>query len=544
MSESNGLAAILNELPVEEVRVQLAIILKTPDFARSPRIQEFLRYIVEETLEKRSEYLKGYSIALAVFGRDEAFDPSSDPLVRVQGVRLRRMLEQYYLTLGKSDTIRITLPKGRYVPAFYRQQPDRDQPETSAVPAQKAVEHVEASAIPVIAVLPFENLSDSRDQDYFSDGLSEEIITGFSRFQELSVLSRHTSFKYRGEQIDIRKLRSEIGADYLLEGSVRQAEKKIRVTARLLETVHGTSLWNEVYNRELSVENIFDVQAEISDHAVAAIAVPYGVIQRTRQTRLRKAEVCSLNVYELVLQFYQYWSGADELHAEIRQGLEYSVISEGSFSCAWAALALLYLDEYRLPINPQPDAEPPLDRAMRAASKAVELNSDCPMAQQALFCTHFHRHEIDEFLSAGERALQLNSNHSDMLADLGLNLYFIGDRERGLALAEKAIRLSPIHPGWYHCARCTHLFWMEDYKEALKELRKFNMPQHYAYHLLLAGTCAHLGRQEEVQNAVSCLTKYHAAFVANPRFELRKWNIDEDLIDALFEGLRLAGMEL
>ena len=252
---------------------------------------------------------------------------------------------------------------------------------------------------------------------------------------------------------------------------------------------------------------------------------------------------CSLNAYELVLRFYQYWSGASELHEEIRLGLEHCLKTDGNYSCAWAALAFLYLDEYRLQINPQPDAEPPLDRAMHAASKAVALNSDCPMAYQALFCKHFHRHEIDEFLTAGERALQLNPNHADMLADLGLDLYFIGDRERGLALAEKAIRLSPIHPGWYHLARCMHLFWTKDYQEVLKELRKYNMPQHYGYHLLLAGTCAHLGRKEEARNAVSCLAE-HIAFIANPRFELRKWNIDEDLIDALFEGLRLAGMVL
>ncbi len=389
-----------------------------------------------------------------------------------------------------------------------------------------------------------DNLNHSPDLDYFSDGLSEEIISGLSRFKEFAVLSRHTSFEYRGKQFDIRKLHSELGANYLLEGSVRQAGNQIRVTARLLETAQGAGLWNDTFDRELTVDNIFNLQSEISDQVVAAIAVPYGVIQRTKQTNLTTPAGCSLTAYELVLRFYQYWSGASELHDETRLGLENCLKTDGNYSCAWAALTFLYLDEYRLQINPQPDAEPPLHRAMHAATKAVELNSDCPMAYQALFCTHFHRQEIDEFLSAGERALQLNPNHADMLADLGLDLYLIGDRERGLALAEKAIRLSPIHPGWYHCAHSIHLFWTKDYQQALRELKKFNMPQHYAYHLLLAGTYAHLGQQEDARNTVNYLTEYHATFVANPLIELRKWNVDEDLIDLLLEGLRLAGMKL
>lgn len=544
MSEANPLPTLLNELPVEEINTHLETVLKSPDFGRSPRIQDFLRYVVQETVENRSEYLKGYSIALAVFGRDEAFDPSSDPLVRVQGVRLRRMLDQYYLTLGKSDPIRITLPKGSYVPAFCRWQPAPDGPETAAFTTQNTVEEDEPGQLPTLAVLPFENLNSNADLAYFSDGLSEEIITGLSRFPELAVLSRHTSFQFRGQQFDIRKLRSEIGADYLLEGSLRQADTKIRVTARLLETAQGTCLWNENYNCELTVENLFDLQVDIADRVVAAIAVPYGVIKRTEQTFLKSRGACSLNAYQWVLRFYQYWSGAFELHGDIRQGLEDCTQSDGNYSCAWAALAFLYLDEYRFYINPQPASDPPLERAMRAARKAVVLNPNCPMAYQALFCAHFHRHEIDEFLLAGERALQLNPNHSDMLADLGVNLYCIGDRERGLRLSEKAIRLSPIHPGWYHAVQCIHLYWIKDYKLALQELKKFNMPQFSNYLAMLAGTCAHLGLKEEAAGAVEVLKESHPAFVANPRFEFRKWNIDEDLIDALLEGLRLAGMDL
>ncbi len=544
MSEAHSRVTMLDDLLIEEIRAQLAVILESPDFVRSPRIQAFLRFIVEETLEKRSEYLKGYSIALAVFGRDEAFDPSSDPLVRVQGVRLRRMLEQYYLTLGKADTIRITLPKGSYVPLFCRQQPAKKTSVSDPVPTKKSVEQVAPDPFPVVAVLPFENLSRNPDQDYFSDGLSEEIITGLSYFQELSVLSRHVSFAYRGMQFEVCKLRSDIGADYLLEGSVRRVGSQIRVTARLLETTSGKCLWSEVYDRKLTVKKIFDLQADISNHVVAAIAVPFGVIQRTKRTFLKRSEACSLNAYELVLRFYQYWNGAFELHNEIRQGLEHCIKSGENFSCAWAALAFLYLDEYRFHINPRFDAEPPQDRALIAAQKAVDLNSNCPMAYQALFCIHFHRNEIDDFYIAGERALQLNPNHCDMLADFGVDLYCIGDRERGLALSEKAIRLSPVHPGWYHGALCVHWFWIKDYKKALVELRKFNMPQVFIYPVLLSGTYAHLGRHQEAKDAVTCLTQYHPTFVINPHLELNKWNIDEDLIDSLLEGLRLAGMEL
>ena len=263
MSSMTNAVQPLQEVPAESVRTQLERILSTQAFARSPRIQSFLRYVVEETVEGRAKYLKAYSIALNVFGRNEAFDPQSDPLVRVQALRLRRLLDHYYLTDGKGDVIAITLHRGSYVPSICKQRPVLSVAATDS-PAELWEE-------PVIAVFPFNNLSGDSAQDYVADGLSEEIITGLTRFEEIIVLSRHTSFQYKSQAVDIKDLGRKLSVGYILEGSIRKSGDTIRTTVQLLETEKETYLWAENYDRDLAIDDLLAIQIDISDKVVSEV---------------------------------------------------------------------------------------------------------------------------------------------------------------------------------------------------------------------------------------------------------------------------------
>ena len=223
---------------------------------------------------------------------------------------------------------------------------------------------------PTVAVLPFENLSRDPDQEYFSDGLTDDVITALSRFKDLFVIARNSTFRYKGQAVDVRQLSRELGARYVLEGSVQRAESTLRVTAQLLDAKNGTHLWADTYDRELSASSIFAIQDEITEQVVATIAGKFGVISRARFSEVKEKPTESLDAYEWVLKAGAYyidnWDAIQ--HAEVRDGLERVVKSDPGYADAWAWLCHIYIDEYRWDYNPRPD---PLDRALDAARRAV-----------------------------------------------------------------------------------------------------------------------------------------------------------------------------
>ena len=214
-----------SESDQKAIREQLIRILNSGPFHQSQRRQRFLEYLVNETLAGRGERLKAYNVALEVFDRPETFDPAIDPLVRIEAARLRDKLREYYGTDGQGDPIHIELPKGTYTPQieFRHEEPS---PPVDALPLQDK---------PSIAVLPFTNMSGDPDQEYFSDGITEDIITELSRFHEFTVIARNSSFRYKGQSPKIEEVGRQLGVQYIIEGSVRRIGDRVRVSAQLIE---------------------------------------------------------------------------------------------------------------------------------------------------------------------------------------------------------------------------------------------------------------------------------------------------------------------
>ena len=202
------------------IREQLVRILNSGPFHQSQRRQQFLEYLVNETLAGRGERLKAYNVALEVFDRPETFDPAIDPLVRIEAARLRDKLREYYGTDGQGDPIHIELPKGTYTPQIEFRHEEPSSP-ADALPLPDK---------PSIAVLPFTNMSGDPDQEYFSDGITEDIITELSRFHEFTVIARNSSFRYKGLSPKIEDVGRQLGVKYIVEGSVRKIGNRVRVT--------------------------------------------------------------------------------------------------------------------------------------------------------------------------------------------------------------------------------------------------------------------------------------------------------------------------
>ncbi len=235
----------LGGIPPAAIRDQVERILASTDFARAARMKRFLQFVVEQNLEGRADELKEYTLALEVFDRGDSFDTATNSLVRVEAGRLRRTLKQYYLTHGIEDPVVIEIPTGSYAPVFRsaargdagRIEGDLDSGDSLKI----AGGALALPDKPSIAVLPFENMSDDPGQEYFADGIAEDVITALSRFRSLFVIARNSSFSYKGTSPHIRMVARELGVRYVVEGSVRKAGNRVRITAQLIDATSGNA---------------------------------------------------------------------------------------------------------------------------------------------------------------------------------------------------------------------------------------------------------------------------------------------------------------
>ena len=394
---------------------------------------------------------------------------------------------------------------------------------------------------PVVAVLPFENLSRDPDQEFFSDGLTDGIITALSRFKDLFVIARNSTLRYKGQAVDVRQLRHDLGARYVVEGSVQKAGDTLRITAQLLDAKDGTHLWADTYDRDLSTSNIFAVQDEITEQVVGTIAGLYGVISRDQVSEVKEKPTESLAAYECVLRTIAYYrdrTSATE-HEKLRRCLERAVKSDPGYANAWAALSFIYFDEHRNNYNPRPGS---LDRALDAARRAVDTGPTMQFPHSALASVHFYRHDLDAFYAEAERTIALNPNNSARLAHLGGLMLNAGD-ERGIALVRKAAKLDPFHPTWFNFHFSFYHFERGEYEEALVAARKINNPGFFWTPVHLAVIYAELGRQSEAQSALDQLLELYPGFTIEKYVEeARKLNNPDDTIHRWAEALRKAGL--
>jgi adenylate cyclase len=396
---------------------------------------------------------------------------------------------------------------------------------------------------PSIAVLPFANLSGDPEQAFFADGITEEIITALSRFPDLFVIARNSTLRYKGQAVDVRDIGRELGARYVLEGSVRRAAETIRVTAQLLDAGDGAHMWAETYERDLTTASIFSIQDEMTQRVVAMIAGGRGAISQAVLREAKRKRTDDLSAYECVLSLTKEILSEPE-HLRLRTCLERTVETDPHYSDAWAALTWIYVHEYRYGFNRRGAAYDPLQRAYDAARRAVELDGTSQKARVSLATAYFFRHELDAFFAEVDRALALNPNSVYAIEEAAWQIAYAGDWDRGVALLDKAKELNPHFPGWYHLIFSFDNYRKDDYAQALSEAQQINAPEWWRQHLALAMAYGQLGRREEAQAALAALVELYPVIAESPRNDFRRWNFSEDLIDRFIDGLRKAGLEI
>lgn len=529
----------MNESTLEaQVKAELERILDCPTFRAAPKLARLLRYLVKEALAGQVERIKAYAIAVDVFNQPASFDPQTNPLVRVQVGRLRNLLERYYLNDGRADLLRIEIPRGGYLPLF--------QTEPAAAPGNRVQQGGDSGDSllqvpygPSLAVLPCRNLSGDPQQDYLCDGMTQELIHLLTECRELHVIAPNTMFQYRARGANPRHLGNELGVDYVLSGTVRIGNDRIRVIAGLTDTETGIRVWTQSYDQTLTMTGILGVQEDIAQRIAALLGQPHGVLNRL----IRRKPTAYLEAYTAVLRYYEYVEDfSPENHARARDALDRAIALDPDYAEAWGALAGIHGGEYTFGFNPRPDDAPPLERAYTAARRSVQLEPGCVIGQYNLALSYYYQREMALFRETAERALSLAPNRSDLLANLGLHLAQDGQWERGLALLDKARVLNPLHPGWYYFPYALDSYRRGCYDEALITAHQLNLPHFFWEHLYIAMICGQLGRDQEAQTALARLLALRPDIATDADRIIEMVVLDPALVAHCIEGLRKAGL--
>ena len=392
-----------------------------------------------------------------------------------------------------------------------------------------------------VAVLPFKYSGGNADLTALAEGLTEDIVTGLSRFSYLRVIARSSTARYAHDAVDVRSAGKELGARYVMEGSLRQAGTKLRLAVQLVDALSGAHLWAENYERAFIPEDIFALQDDLVPRIVSTVADMNGVLPRSMIEAVRSLAPEQLSPYEAVLRSFGYLERiTPEDLAAAWSGLELAVRKAPSYADAWAMLALLCVQEYGQGFNLQADS---LTSGLTAARRAVEAAPSNHLAYFSLAHAFFFQKEFQSFRNAAERSVALNPMDGNSMAMLGALLTYAGDWERGLALAGRAKQLNPNHPGWYWFADFYNSYRQGDYRGALGFALKVNLPGHYGAHMMLAAAFGQLGERDAAGKALQDLLKLRPDIAAKVRKHYEKWFAPE-YAEQLIDGLRKAGLEI
>jgi adenylate cyclase len=363
---------------------------------------------------------------------------------------------------------------------------------------------------PSIAVLPFDNMSGGEEQQYFGDGISDDIITELSRFRQLRVVARNSSFQFRGPNVDVARVGRELGILYVLEGSVRRLGNRIRITAQLVDASSGHHVWADRFDRPL--EELFDVQDQVVRTIVGTLV---GRLQADRADRAKRKPRTSLVAYECVLRgdALPVYDAANE--AEARRLLKRAIELDPEYAKPYALLAFAFCREWYLDMSGSSDAA--LDQALALAKRAVELDDGQETCLAALGWVHMHRHSYDLAEHYYTRALALNPNNPTVRANLG-DLYLrLGDPAKCLDYFREAKVIDPFFaPEWYWGPVGRAYFVTHQYDDAIAAFARYPSARFWGL-AYLAACYALTGNIDR--------SKHHAAEVLRlmPEFSISRY---------------------
>jgi adenylate cyclase len=458
-------------------------------------------------------------------------EPGGICVSRVVRDQVRDKLAVVFEDMGEQQVKNIARP----VRAF-RAMPGGDAKPAPAVP--KAATPRPLADRPAIAVLPFHNVTGDPEQGYFVDGITEDIITALSKWRWFLVIARNSTFAYQGKPTDLRQVRGDLGVRYVLEGSVRKSGQRVRITCQLFDAANGTNIWAERYDRDLT--DIFAVQDEITSRVVAAIE-PALSRAETRRGAAKQPE--HMGAWDYCQRGFWHLNKPTGTDGAAAHGLfKTAVALDPELAEAHLGLARALVAQWDY--GSVEDFAPLVREARTSALRAAELDSEDPYAQYVLAQTSHWAGDAQAAIAHASRAVELNSNFALGHFYLGVVLCLDGRDEEALRSIEMGLRLSPRDPrmSTWLATKARILYHLRRYAEAVEAAAAARQIQPHAYgSLVLAASCAQLGRNDEVAKLTAELSAFQEKSAQVARWYLDRYS-DPHSRGHMADGLRKAGV--
>src|SRR6516165_589741 len=438
-------------------------------------------------------------------------------------------LDVAYEDLGDRQLKNINRPIHVFKIVLQRPTPDQGGAEPGQTPAPQP-----NARKPSIAVLPFVNMSGDAEQEFFADGLTEDIITELSRFRELLVISRNAVFVHKGKPVKAQEIAHEFGVDYVAEGSVRKAADRVRVTVQLIDGETETHIWAERYDRKLA--DIFDIQDEVTSSIAATL---FGRVEAARHDRVQRRRTDNMAAYEYVLtgKVLHHWSNP-EANAQALLMLDHAIELDPNYAHAHAWKACVTGQAWTHGWCEDPDAT--FEMISGELRTALSLDDNDPDVHRILAAVKLNFNEHDKAIYHQERALSLNPNSDLIVVQQGELLTWLGRPVEGIEWVRRAMRLNPYHPQrfWSHLGRAQYTARL--YADAIESFSKITAPDQ-SHHAFLAASSAQLGNGTAAAAHAREVLQREPAFTAEGFLDTLQYQQHSDK-EHLREGLLKAGL--
>jgi len=518
-----------------QIKDQVAILLKSPEFKRSRILSDFLKFIVRETLEGNENNLKEYVIATEVLHKSSDFNPQLDAVVRIHAGRLRNLLEHYYQDEGKNDPLKISMPKGRYIPVF---ESTGDAHSVVSASVKDEIDlHIES--IPTIAVLPFDCLSDSSDGKVICSVLSRDLTIALSYFNELKVISNHAAAYAKDNLKNWKEIVSHLGAEYIITGACLREEGNLKVNIELHHNKENQVIWAESLLIEDYKENELQSYHSIVKMVVAKICGFVGVIYRSKLTTQIPQDYDTLYAIYWHNKFHQNFS--IEALQESSKAIDKALVVKPEMSILNALKAELILNLCAMDVQGDEDY---FRDGTSLVSRAVALDQKNQHAWQVLAWSKLLAKNKSEYDHAAEKCISINPFNSHFLGSIGFGYQCSGDYEKGLELMLDAIDLSPYYPWQINMGLCLYYLHKNDFDEARYWSKLIKRPGLLWDPLLQISALGLMNKAQEASHLIDDLFKLSPDFQERATIIVGRFIIDQELQNSILRGLTLAGISI
>ncbi|MEE4263826.1 MAG: adenylate/guanylate cyclase domain-containing protein [Desulfobacteraceae bacterium] len=506
------------------VEVQKKLKKENARFAEERRLQFRIGVNIGDVVQDEERV---YGSGINVAARIERFaDPGGICISRNTYDQVKDKIDSGYEYLGEHEVKNIQEPV-----RVYKVILDSD------VHVPLVEEQLELPDKPSIAVLPFTNMSANPSQEYFSDGLTEQIISGLCKISNLFVISRNSSFAYKGKSFSVRQIAQELGVKYILEGSVQKTKDRVRITAQLIDAITDYHIWSESYDRSLS--DIFALQDEITLKLINAMQIK---LTHGEQACLWDGMTKNIQAFDKIMRgvecFFR-WNRDDNMRA--RHFFEQALKLDGSSALIFSFIGFTHINDIVFSWS-----DSPLESFVEAennAQKAISLNDSLDIPHLLMAHIHLLKKEYDEAVFEAERAVALNPNGADALCILGFFTSLAGEPQKATVLLKKAFRLNPVPPPYYYTYLGDVHRITGQYEKAIELLNKSIMLESESLfpHLILTACYISMNEFEKAQKTTKKILEIDSKFSLEYHKNIVPHKIQAEL-DKYIEALRRAGL--